>query len=71
MKPLERIIEAARSDPRRIVMAEGEDPRIVEGACRAAREGLAHVTLVGDRAVVEKRLAEAGFEPGLATIEDP
>jgi phosphate acetyltransferase len=71
MKPLERIIEAARGDPRRIVLAEGEDPRIVEGACRAAREGLAHITLVGNRPVAEQRLAEQGAEACLVAIEDP
>jgi phosphate acetyltransferase len=71
MKPLERIIEAARRSPRRIALAEGEDPRIVEGACRAAREGLARITLVGTRPVVEQRLAHHGVEAGLVTIEDP
>lgn len=71
MKPLDRILEAAKAAPRRIVLAEGEDPRIVEGAVRAAREGLAEIVLVGDRAAVEARLAAAGADPGAFRIEDP
>lgn len=71
MKPLDRILEAAKAAPRRIVLAEGEDPRIVEGAVRAAREGLAEIILVGRRAMVEARLAEAGETSGRIRIEDP
>lgn len=71
MKPLDRILQAAKAAPRRIVLAEGEDPRIVEGAMRAANEGLAEITLVGDRQSVEARLAEASAAPGLVRIEDP
>lgn len=71
MKPLDRIREAAKAAPRRIVLAEGEDPRVVEGAVRAVREGIAEIILVGARASVEKRLAEAGAEPGSIRIDDP
>jgi phosphate acetyltransferase len=71
MKPLDRIIEAAKRAPRRIILAEGEDSRIVEAAVRATREGLAEITLVGDRHVVETRLAGAGAKPKDFRIEDP
>ncbi len=71
MKPLDRIIEAARADPRHIVMSEGEDPRIVEGAARAAREGLARITLVGRRSVVAARLAALDGAPSAIAIADP
>ncbi|WP_065375990.1 phosphate acetyltransferase [Ensifer adhaerens] len=71
MKPLDRILGAAKSAPRHIVLAEGEDPRIVEGAVRAVRAGLAEITLVGNRNVVEERLAEAGGNVGELRIEDP
>ena len=30
MKPLDRILETAKAAPRHIVLAEGEDPRVVE-----------------------------------------
>lgn len=71
MKPLDRILQAAKAAPRRIVLAEGEDPRIVEGALRAAGEGLAEIILIGDRTMVEARLAAAGVAPGALRIEDP
>lgn len=38
--------EAARS-PKRIVLAEGADPRVIEAAQRVAQEGLAHPILIG------------------------
>ena len=71
MKPLDRILETAKAAPRHIVLAEGEDPRIVEGAVRASRAGIARITLVGDRNAVEARLAAAGAEPGEIRVEDP
>ena len=71
MKPLDHILQAAKAAPRRIVLAEGEDPRVVEGGVRAANDGLAEIILVGSRAVVETRLVEARAAPGLVRIEDP
>ncbi|GAA2879460.1 phosphate acetyltransferase [Aminobacter niigataensis] len=71
MKPLERIIATAKQTPRRIVLAEGEDPRIVEAAVRARREGIAEITLVGNRGVIERRLADVGADPQEFRIEDP
>lgn len=71
MKPLERIIETAKRAPKRIVLAEGEDPRIVEAAIRATRVGMAYVTLVGNHEVIERRLNEAGADRQEFRIEDP
>jgi phosphate acetyltransferase len=42
----------ARAAGRHVVLAEGAEPRAVEGAARAARLGLARVTLLGDPAAV-------------------
>jgi len=71
MKPLDHILQAARSAPRHIVLSEGEDPRIVEAALRALRDGIASITLVGRRDIVEERLAAAGARPNEVRIEDP
>ena len=71
MKPLDHILQAARSAPRHIVLAEGEDPRVVQAAVRAAREGIAGITLIGSREIVEERLAAAGATPGEIQIQDP
>jgi phosphate acetyltransferase len=71
MKPLDRIVEAARADPRHIVLSEGEDARIVEGSLRAVRDRLARVTLVGAKSAVAARLAEHGADPSEFAIADP
>ncbi|WP_407168019.1 phosphate acetyltransferase [Bradyrhizobium sp. ORS 111] len=71
MKPLNRIIEAARQAPRRIVLPEGEDIRIVEAAVRAKRDGLAESILVGNRQVVGEKLKMVGAIPNSIRVEDP
>ncbi len=71
MKPLDDILAAARRAPKRIVLSEGEDPRIAEGAARALREGIAHPVLVGRRSIVEDRLSAAGADPADFEIVDP
>ena len=48
MKPLDDLIKRAKSSPQHIVLAEGADPRIVSGAIRAAKEGVARITLIGE-----------------------
>lgn len=71
MKPLERIVAEARRTPKRIVLPEGEDPRIVEAALRASRDGFAHICLVGSRPQVEALLKAAGGDVSAIRIEDP
>ena len=58
MSPLEALVDAAREERRHIVLAEGEDPRVVAGAVRAAREGVAQITLVGDEDKVTHSIEE-------------
>ncbi|MEK0086020.1 phosphate acetyltransferase [Benzoatithermus flavus] len=71
MKPFDDLLERARRDPRHIVLAEGEDPRVVDGALRARREGLARITLLGRSSVVRALLAARGGEDGSVAIVDP
>lgn len=71
MNPLDRILAQAKTDCRRIAMSEGEDPRIVEGALRAKRDGLAQIILVGNEAEVARQVQAKGGEPGEVTIVDP
>jgi phosphate acetyltransferase len=71
MKPLERTLEMARQAPKRIVLAEGEDDRILEGAVRAVREGIATVVLIGDRDIITGKLAAVGAADLGLRIEDP
>jgi len=56
MKALNNIFKRAANSPRRIVLAEGEDPRIIEAGSLAAAKGIASVVLLGN---VSKILAKA------------
>jgi phosphate acetyltransferase len=71
MKPLDDILERARTIRPRIVLPEGEDPRIVAGAARAQADSIARPVLLGDAGRIAARLAEAGFDPGAVEILDP
>ena len=71
MNALDDIVARAAADPRHVVLAEGEDPRIVEGALRAIREGVARVTLVGDADRVARLVEAKGGDPAGFGIEDP
>lgn len=71
MKPLDRILEACRANPRHILLPEGEDPRIQQAAARAVAEGLARITLLGDPSRVIPALAALGCAPGAVTVIDP
>ena len=47
MKNFDDMVARARAAPRHIVLAEGQDQRVVEGAVRAWRDGIAEITLLG------------------------
>ncbi len=71
MKP---IFERVRSDPGRIIFAEGEDRRVLQAAEQVLEQGLAHPLLVGRRAMIETRLGELGLNLRLdqdITLIDP
>ncbi|HLH92404.1 MAG TPA: NADP-dependent malic enzyme [Xanthobacteraceae bacterium] len=58
MKP---VFATAKSAPKRVVYAEGEDERILRAAQVVVEEGLAQPILVGRPGVVEKRLERFGL----------
>ena len=59
---LARLRQDAAASPRRIVLPEGTEPRTLEAGIRAAREGIARVTLLGPRDQVQARAAASGLE---------
>ncbi|MBA1156852.1 phosphate acetyltransferase [Microvirga mediterraneensis] len=71
MKPLEAIINTARTHPQRIVLAEGEDDRIVAGALRAAQDGIAQPILVGRVDAIRREVERQGGNPAAVTMIDP
>jgi malate dehydrogenase (oxaloacetate-decarboxylating)(NADP+) len=58
MKP---VIQSAKSAPKRVVYAEGEDERVLRAVQSVVEEGLAVPILIGRPAVVEARLERFGI----------
>jgi phosphate acetyltransferase len=71
MKALNDIFQRAAQAPRRVVLAEGEDPRILEAATLATARGIAEVTLLGDIDKIRALAAETGLDIGGITLIDP
>ena len=55
------VFESARRDPKRVVYAEGEDPRVLRAVQAVTDEGLAQPILVGRPDVVARRIARLGL----------
>jgi phosphate acetyltransferase len=68
---IDRIRAAARARPRRLVLVEGEDERIVAGAARLAALGLARVTLLSDPQIAAATAARGGVGLDGVALEDP
>jgi len=58
MKP---VFDAAKHAPKRLVYAEGEDPRVLHAVQTVVDEGIAYPVLVGRPAVVEQRITKLGL----------
>lgn len=71
MKALHRILDRARQAPVRIAMSEGQDPRILEAAVRATREGIARIILVGDRTLIAETARTQELELSDIDFYDP
>lgn len=66
-----RISKTARTNPKRIILPEGEEPRTIEAAVRCAERGIAHCLLVGNPRQIEElaRINELTFPPMLEIID--
>ena len=71
VNPFDDLLSKARSDPRHIVLAEGEDDRVIEGAARVVKEGIATLTLLGRERVIRERAAASGLADLPVSIVDP
>ena len=71
MKALNNIFQRAVQAPKRVVLAEGEDLRILEAATIAAARGLAEVILLGDTDKIRAQAAENGFDIGTVNLINP
>ncbi|MDV7341785.1 phosphate acetyltransferase [Terasakiella sp. A23] len=71
MKPFDDLVERAQATPKHIVMAEGEDPRVIEGALRALDTGIAHITLLGSKDKILPQLTQNWIEDERLQVVDP
>ena len=71
MQYLDSIIRKAQTHRQTIVLAEGEDRRIIEAAQRATGNGIAHCILVGNEAAIHEQANASGFKLTGIRIEDP
>ncbi|MCW8886995.1 MAG: phosphate acetyltransferase [Motiliproteus sp.] len=71
MKALNNIFKRAADAPKRVVLAEGEDPRILEAAAIASERGIAEITLLGDVDKINALAAENNFDLSKVAVVDP
>ena len=59
------VLNKAKSDPKRLVLAEGEDEKTVRAAYQMADQGIARPVLIGDRETIRRGVERLGlrFEP--------
>jgi len=71
MKALKNIFSRAKSNPKKIVLAEGEDPRVISSAVRSTEAGLARIILLGDSVVIADEAAKLGLDLTAIEIVNP
>src|SRR5580704_13222875 len=71
MTLVEKLKARARARLQRIVLPEGEDPRIVSAAAAITREGFANITLLGRKQIIGQTAADLHVALGDVAIEDP
>lgn len=68
---LDTILQKARNQRQTIVLAEGEDPRVIAAVQRAQDDGIANCVLIGEPAIIRQQADESGFSLTGIRIEDP
>ena len=68
---MRRIIHKAQRDPKRIVFMEGNEPKILRACQVVLDEGIARPILLGDRAEIERNIADLDLQLERAVIVDP
>lgn len=69
---IRQIIDKARSDPKRLVLTDADDDRVLKAATVLAREGIARPVLIGDAVALAERAAALGLDlEGIEVIDPP
>jgi len=66
-----QLIDQASADVKHIVLAEGEDERVLRAADVLVRRGIARLTLLGDPRQVRAKAASLGVDLGDIEVVDP
>ena len=67
---IEQIHEKAKLAPRKVVLQEGEDVRVIEAAGKAVKLGIAETTILGDPAKIKATAASASLSLDKVNIVD-
>jgi phosphate acetyltransferase len=71
MQFLDSILQKAREHRQTIVLAEGEDARVIAAATRARDDKIANCILVGNSTAIERQAQTSGYDLTDIRIEDP
>jgi phosphate acetyltransferase len=71
MQFLDSIVDKARSCRQTIVLAEGEDGRVLEAAHRARQDAIANCILIGNETVIREQARALNIDISGISIEDP
>jgi len=71
MSRIQALWGKAGKNPRRVVLPEGEDARVVEAACLISREKVADITLLGDPASIGALVKKNGWNLGDVKVVNP
>ncbi len=65
------VLNKAKSDPQRVVLAEGEDEKIIRAAYQLADQGIAQPVLLGNRDSIRRQTEQLGlrFDPEIVDPE--
>ncbi|WP_435175364.1 NADP-dependent malic enzyme [Halorussus sp. AFM4] len=66
------VLNKAKSDPKRVALAEGDDEKMIRAAYQMQEEGIANPVLIGDAESIEATAADLGldFDPEIADPAD-
>lgn len=71
MNSVDCLLEKARLNKRKIILAEGGDERIADAAASVLKLDIAHLTVLGDVDVVAGQIRAAGGDPNAVRLVDP
>ncbi|MFH1406768.1 MAG: phosphate acetyltransferase [Candidatus Omnitrophota bacterium] len=71
MELFDKIRVQAKKNPKKIVLPEGDEPRVVEATSLIIKEGIAKIVLMGKEADVSKNAKKFSLKEGSYEIVDP